>query len=44
MATIRLAKGSYPTPKGEIKVWAFKDTEGKTVVNIEAPAGIEIIR
>ncbi len=38
------AKGTYPTPKGEIKVWAFKDAEGKTVVQIDAPAGIEIVR
>ena len=44
LAWLDWAKGSYPTPKGEIKVWAFKDTEGKTVVNIEAPAGIEILR
>jgi hypothetical protein len=44
LAWLDWAKGTYPTPKGEIKVWAFKDTEGKTVVNIEAPAGIEIIR
>ena len=44
LAWLDWAKGSYPTPKGQIKVWAFKDTEGKTVVNIEAPAGIEIVR
>lgn len=44
LAWLDWAKGTYPTPKGEIKVWAFKDTEGKTVVNVEAPAGIEIIR
>jgi hypothetical protein len=44
LAWLDWAKGTYPTPKGEIKVWAFKDTEGKTVVNIEAPAGIEIVR
>ena len=44
LAWLDWAKGSYPTPKGEIKVWAFKDTEGKTVVNVEAPAGIEILR
>ena len=44
LAWLDWAKGTYPTPKGEIKVWAFKDAEGKTVVNVEAPAGIEIIR
>ena len=44
LAWLDWAKGTYPTPKGEIKVWAFKDTEGKTVVNIEAPQGIEIVR
>ena len=32
LAWLDWAKGTYPTPKGEIKVWAFKDTEGKTVV------------
>ncbi len=38
------AKGTYPTPKGAIKVWAFKDAEGKTNVQVDAPAGIEIVR
>jgi hypothetical protein len=44
LAWLDWAKGTYPTPKGQIKVWAFKDTEGKTVVNVEAPEGIEILR
>ena len=44
LAWLDWAKGTYPTPKGQIKVWAFKDAEGKTVVNVEAPAGIEILR
>ena len=44
LAWLDWAKGSYPTPKGQIKVWAFKDAAGKTVVQIEAPQGIEIIQ
>ncbi len=38
------AKGTYPTPNGPISVWAFKDAEGKLNVQIDAPAGIEIVR
>ncbi len=38
------AKGTYPTPKGVISVWAFKDAEGKLNVQIDAPEGIEIVR
>ena len=44
LAWLDWAKGTYPTPKGEIKVWAFKDAAGKTVINIDAPEGIEIVR
>ncbi len=44
LAWLDWAKGTYPTPKGEIKVWAFKDADGKTNVQIDAPAGIEIVR
>ncbi len=44
LAWLDWAKGTYPTPKGEIKVWAFKDADGKTCVEIEAPKGIEIVR
>ncbi len=38
------AKGTYPTPKGVISVWAFKDADGKLNVQIDAPEGIEIVR
>ncbi len=44
LAWLDWAKGTYPTPKGEIKVWAFKDAEGNLNVQIDAPAGIEIVR
>ena len=44
LAWLDWAKGSYPTPKGEIKVWAHKNQAGETVVEIEAPQGIEIVR
>ena len=44
LAWLDWAKGSYPTPKGQIKVWAFKNAAGETIVNVEAPEGIEIIR
>ena len=44
LAYLDWAKGTYPTPKGAISVWAFKDAEGKTVVTVDAPAGIEIVR
>ena len=44
LAWLDWAKGTYPTPKGTLSVWAFKDAEGKTVVQIDAPAGVEIVR
>ncbi len=44
LAWLDWAKGTYPTPKGEIKVWAHKNRAGETVVDIEAPLGIEIVR
>ena len=44
LAWLDWAKGTYPTPKGEIQVWAFKDATGKLNVQIDAPAGIEIVR
>ncbi len=44
LAWLDWAKGTYPTPKGEIRVWAFKDASGNTNVQIDAPAGIEIVR
>ncbi len=44
LAWLDWAKGTYPTPKGEIKVWAFKDANGELNVQIDAPAGIEIVR
>ncbi len=44
LAWLDWAKGTYPTPKGVISVWAFKDAEGKTVVQIDAPEGVEIVR
>ncbi len=44
LAWLDWAKGTYPTPKGEIKVWAFKDPNGELNVQIDAPAGIEIVR
>lgn len=44
LAWLDWAKGTFPTPKGAISVWAHKDAEGKTVVTVDAPAGIEIVR
>ena len=44
LAWLDWARGTYPTPKGEIKVEAFKDATGETVIRIEAPEGIEIVR
>ena len=44
LAYLDWAKGTYPTAKGVLSVWAFKDAEGKTVVQIDAPAGVEIVR
>lgn len=44
LAWLDWAKGTYPTPRGPISVWAFKDTEGKTVVQVDAPVGIEIVQ
>ena len=44
LAWLDWAKGNYPTPRGEIKVWAFKDDDGNTVVRVDAPTGIEIVR
>ncbi len=44
LAWLDWAKGSYPTPKGTISVWAYKDSEGKVNVQVDAPAGIEIVR
>ncbi len=44
LAWLDWAKGTYPTPKGNISVWAFKDADGKLNVQIDAPEGIEIVR
>ncbi len=44
LAWLDWAKGTYPTPKGVIRVWAFKAPNGETVVQIDAPEGIEIIQ
>ncbi len=44
LAWLDWAKGTYPTPKGKIRVWAFKDASGNTNVQIDAPVGIEIVR
>ena len=44
LAYLDWAKGTYPTAKGTLSVWAFKDAAGKTVVQIDAPAGIEIVK
>ncbi len=44
LAWLDWAKGTYPTPKGAISVWAFKDADGQLNVQIDAPAGIEIVR
>ena len=44
LAGLEWAKGTYPTPKGALSVWAFRNEKGETVVEIDAPAGIEIVR
>ena len=44
LADLEWAKGTYPTPKGALSVWAFRNEKGETVVEIDAPAGIEIVR
>lgn len=44
LAWLDWAKGTYPTPNGPISVWAHKDQNGETVVEIDAPLGIEIVR
>lgn len=44
LAWLDWVKGTVPTPKGVLSVWAFKDAEGKVNVQIDAPAGVEIVR
>ncbi len=44
LAWLDWAKGTYPTPRGPISVWAFKGQDGKVNVQVDAPAGIEIVR
>ena len=44
LAWLDWAKGTYPTPLGVIRVFAYKDADGKTSVDVEAPDGIEIVR
>lgn len=44
LADLEWAQGTYPTPKGAISVWAFKNERGETVVKVDAPEGIEVIR
>ena len=44
LADIEWAKGTYPTPFGEIEVCAKKNTDGTTDVLINAPDGIKVIR
>lgn len=44
LADLEWAQGTYPTPKGALSVWAFKNEQGETVVKIDAPQGIEIVR
>ncbi len=44
LAWLDWAKGTYPTPLGVIRVFAYKDADGNTAVNVEAPDGIEIVR
>ncbi len=44
LAWLDWARGTYPTPKGVISVWAYKNAAGETVVEIDAPEGIEIVR
>lgn len=44
LAYLDWAKGTYPTAGGVLSVWAFKDAAGKTVVQIDAPAGIRIVK
>lgn len=37
------AKGTFPTPKGNISVSVTKDASGKTIASVVAPQGIEVI-
>ncbi len=44
LAWLDWAKGTYPTPLGVISVWAYKNADGTLNVQVDAPAGIEIVR
>lgn len=43
LGNLKWIKGTYPTPHGVIKVEAWKE-ENETLVNVQAPQGIEIIK
>lgn len=44
LGDLEWAEGSFPTPFGIVKVRHWKDGEGKTLSEIEAPDEVEIIR
>ena len=44
LAWLDYAKGTYPTPNGVIKVSVTKNADGTLHTEIEAPAGVEIVR
>lgn len=43
LAWLDWAKGTYPTPDGIISVYAYKDENGQTRVEIDAPKSVEIV-
>ena len=44
LGNLQWAEGTYPTPKGAIKIRHEKQANGKIVSKIEAPKGIKVIK
>ena len=44
LGNLEFAEGSFPTPKGVVKVSHRKDANGKVMTTIDAPEGVKVIR
>lgn len=44
LGNLEFAEGTFPTPKGVVKISHRKDVNGKIISKIDAPEGIKIIR
>jgi hypothetical protein len=43
LGRLKWVKGTYPTPKGEIRIEHYVNEKGEIVSKIDAPTGIRII-